>query len=164
MTLTEDITLLSRVSLFEGFPDEQLRLLAFGAKRLYLRGGEELFGEGALSDGGYVVISGQVDLLVHRNGRELVMASQLENSLIGETALIAENRRPVTALARTNCELIYIPRELFRRMLGEYPHLAEKLQERISRTVRIMIEQMETVETRLASNPGLSGATRENGF
>ena len=155
MTLTQDIELLSRVSLFEGFPDEQLRLLAFGSKRLFLRGGEELFREGTLSDGGYVVVTGQVDILVQRNGRELVMASQLENSLIGEMALIAPNRRIATALARTNAELIFIPRDLFKRMLSEYPHLAEQLHERISRSVRSMLKQMETVQTRLSEIPNL---------
>lgn len=157
MTLADDIALLSRVSLFEGFPEEQLRMLAFGSKRLFLRGGEELFAEGSLSNGGYIVVTGQIDLLVNRNGRELLLGSQLENSLIGETALIAQNRRPTSALARTNCELIHIPRELFRRMLEEYPNLANQLHERISRGVRVMLEQMEAVETRLKSNPGLSG-------
>lgn len=156
MTLAQDIELLARVSLFEGFPDEQLRLLAFGSKRIFLRGGEVVFREGALSDGGYVVVSGQVDILVERNGRELIMASQLENSLIGEMALITTNRRVATALARTNAELIFIPRDLFKRMLGEYPQLAEKLHERISRSVRAMLKQMEAVQTRLSGIPDLS--------
>jgi CRP-like cAMP-binding protein len=150
MTLSQDIELLSRVSLFEGFPDEQLRLLAFGSKRMFLRGGEIVFRDGAPSDGGYIVVSGQVDILVERNGRELILASQLENSLIGEVALITENRRVATALARTNCELIFIPRDLFKRMLSEYPHLAEHLHQRISVSVRAMLKEMEAVRTRLS--------------
>ena len=150
MTLSQDIELLSRVSLFEGFPDEQLRLLAFGSKRMFLRGGEILFREGAPSDGGYVVVNGQVDILAERNGRELILSSQLENSLIGEVALITENRRVATALARTNCELIFIPRDLFKRMLSEYPHLASQLHQRISVSVRAMLKEMEAVKTRLS--------------
>ena len=40
MTLADDIQLLSRVPLFDGFPEEQLRLLAFGSKRMFMRSGE----------------------------------------------------------------------------------------------------------------------------
>jgi len=150
MTLSHDIELLSRVSLFEGFPEEQLRLLAFGSKRLFLRAGEHLFRDGAPSDGGYIIVKGQIDIIAERNGREIILSSQLANSLIGEVALITENRRVASALARTNCELIFIPRELFKRMLSEYPHLAERLHERISVSVRSMLKEMEAVKTRLS--------------
>jgi len=156
MTLSQDIELLSQVSLFEGFPDEQLRLLAFGSKRLFLRGGEFLYRDGERSDGGYVIVTGQVDMLVERNKREIVLSSQLANSLIGEVALISENRRVASAIARTNCELIFIPRELFKRMLSEYPHLAERLHERISLSVRGMLKEMEAVRTRMSGIADLS--------
>lgn len=162
MSLDDDISRLSRVDLFEGFPVEQLRMLAFGSRRLFLRAGEKLFEVGSVSDGGYLIVSGQIDILADRNGREMVLSSQLENSLIGEMALITANRRPVTAMARTNCELLHVPRELFKRMLGEYPELAALVKSRIEQTVRQMLEDMQRVETRLQTIPDLSVATVSN--
>lgn len=156
MTLSDDINRLSSVRLFAGFPQEQLRLLAFGSKRLFLRAGEELFREGQLSDGGYLLVTGQIDVIIERGGREHILSSQLENSLIGEMALITPNRRAATAVARLNSELIHIPRELFKRMLSEYPQLAGLMHEQITRSVQIMLKQMSEVHQKLETIPNLS--------
>ena len=161
MTLNDDINRLSSVRLFAGFPQEQLRLLAFGSKRLFLRGGEMLYREGQVSDGGYVVISGQIDVVVERNGREHVLSSQLENSLIGEMALVIPNRRVAAAVARTNCELLHIPRELFKRMLSEYPELAGMMYQQINRSVQVLLQQMAGVHAKLQDIPDLAGSNHQ---
>ena len=156
MTLGDDINRFNCVALFAGFPEEPLRLLAFGSKRLFLRKGEYLFREGAPSDGGYLVVSGQVDIQVERNGRENILSSQLENSLIGEMALITANKRVASAVARNNCELIHIPRDVFKRMLNEYPELAQMMHSRILAEVQQMLSKMGRVQENLESIPPLS--------
>ncbi|MGB7335411.1 MAG: cyclic nucleotide-binding domain-containing protein [Salaquimonas sp.] len=156
MTLSDDINRLSCVQLFEGFPLEQLRMLAFGSKRLFLRAGEELYREGALSDGGYLVVSGQIDLVIFKQNREFVLSNQLENSLIGELALITPIKRNASAVARTNCELLHIPRELFKRMLDEYPELAQLIHGRIQISVQQLLKQMERVHVNLEKMPNLT--------
>ena len=156
MTLSEDISRLGAIPLFDGFSAEQLRLLAFGSKRIIFRTGEVLFEQNALSDGAYALLSGQVDLVIDADGHANTAASLFDGSLIGETALIAANRRIATAIARTNVEAIYIPRDLFRRMLSEYPELALLLHERISSSVRNLLSDMGNVQARLAQIPGLS--------
>lgn len=156
MTLSEDIDRLSRVQLFDGFPAEQLRLLAFGSRRLFFRAGEILFDADSLSDGGFVIFTGQVDLIVQKGKREAVLASYLENSLVGEMALITANRRFATAVARTNCEALHIPRELFTRMLSEYPDLAGRLHQRIAASVNHLLGEMAQVQGRMHSIPDLT--------
>ena len=161
MTLADDLELFSRVSLFGDFPAEQLRLIAFASKRRFHRAGEEIYREGQVSDGGYVIVSGQVDLVAGKGNRTVVLASFLQNGLIGELSLVTENRRIATAIARTNVELLFIPREAFRRMLSEYPQLAESLQRRIAANVRAMLSEMSAVETRLQQNAGFSAILPE---
>jgi len=155
MTLSDDIELLGRITLFEGFPVEQLRLLAFGSRRLFLRGGEVLFQEGDPSDGGYVVVKGQLDLTVMAGNREKVLSSQLAGSLVGEVALVTNNRRVTNAIARTNCELIFMPRELFLRMLREYPELAASMHQRLADAVRLMMKDMSEVHHKMETIPDL---------
>ena len=48
-------------------------------------------------------------------------------TLIGDAALLAETRRPATALAREPSSVLRIPRHLFQRVLGEYPDSAARL-------------------------------------
>ena len=150
MALSDDIELLGGITLFEGFPAEQLRLLAFGSRRLFLRGGEVLFQEGDASDGGYVIVKGQLDLTVMAGNREKVLSSQLAGSLVGEVALVTSNRRVTNAIARTNCELIFMPRELFLRMLREYPELAASMHQRLADAVRLMMKDMSEVHHKMA--------------
>jgi CRP-like cAMP-binding protein len=162
MTLSDDIDLLSRVSLFEGFPLEQLRMLAFGSKRQFFRGGEELYHQGDPSDGGYVVVSGQIDMVMQKKSREMILASYLRSSLIGEMALITRNSRVATAIARNNVEVLHIPRELFNRMLSEYPELAVDLHRKISRSVGFMLEDMGKVQKRMETIPDLAATGFDN--
>lgn len=162
MTLADDMDLFSRVPLFGDFPAEQLRLLAFGSKRRYLRPGEELYREGDVSEGGYVIAHGQIDLLITRGSRQYVMGTYLENGLIGEMSLVTDNRRIATAIARNHAEVLFIPREVFRRMLVEYPDLAEILHRKIAASVRTLLAEMGRIQERLERNPGFSQAPELN--
>lgn len=154
MSLDEDIKLFSHVELFQNFNGEQLRLLAFGAERQKYRDGDTVFHQGDLSNGGYVIISGQVDMVL--DGAEEIVDSLGTNSLIGELALISSNRRSASANAKGETELIFISRDLFRRMLGEYPELAGLLQQRIQRNVQSMLYKMSEVQTKMNKIENLS--------
>lgn len=154
MSLDEDIEFFSHVELFQGFSAEQLRLLAFGADRRNYRDGETVFHEGDLSNGGYVLLSGKIDLTIGDDNE--IIESLDKNALIGELALITSNRRSATAKANGGAQLIFISRELFRRMLGEYPELAGLLQNRIQRNVQSMLIKMTDVQAKLSKIQNLS--------
>lgn len=154
MSLDEDINLFSRVELFQNFNGEQLRLLAFGAERITFRDGDTVFHQGDLSNGGYVVVSGQIELKL--NDVEQIIDSLGINSLIGELALISSNRRSASAVVKGETELIFISRDLFRRMLGEYPELAGLLQQRIQRNVQSMLYKMTEIQTKMNKIENLS--------
>jgi CRP-like cAMP-binding protein len=139
MSLDGDIALLQRVPLFGDLPTEQLRLIAFGAVRLDLVAGQVLFRQAAKASCGYVVSSGKVELAVDEGKGKKVVASCEAGSLIGETALFIETKRPATATAATASQVIEIDRKLITRMLNEYPHIAvamrAKLADRLTATV-----------------------------
>lgn len=156
MSLEQDIKFFSRVELFQGFSEEQLRLLAFGAERKIFRDGEKIFHQNDLSNGGYVIISGQINLVLRNNNKENVIDSFSKNALIGEMALISSNRRAATAVAKGEAHLIFISRDLFRRMLTEFPELAVLLQERIQKNVQSMMLKMTSVQMKLNKIDNLS--------
>jgi CRP-like cAMP-binding protein len=162
MALSEDIELLSRVELFQGFSVDQLRLIAFGAEHEQCPPGHLLYREGDESDGGYVVARGQIDLAVRRDDRQVLLDSCMAGSLVGEVALITANRRVSDAVARVDSEVVHIPRALFHRMLREYPDAAVLLHKRIAQTVRRMMTEMDKVHDRLSSIPALA-AGRDGG-
>ena len=160
MALDDDIALLAKVDMFREFPREQLRLLAFGTEREFMAEGTDLFRDGAEAEGGYVVAAGRVDLIAYRDNRQIVLHSLYEGDLIGAMALIAPRPHIGHAVARTDSEVLFISRNLFRRMLKAYPETAAHLAVYIGEHARRMAEQMERVRRRMEKIPDLAPARR----
>lgn len=148
MSLESDIAVLRQVPLFADLTADQLRLLAFGAEHRRLKSGETLFRVAARADEGFVIVSGEITLKAGPPGAEVPVAGFGPGALLGELALITETRRAATALADGSCDLIRIPRTLFRRMLEEYPDLAVILHERISDQLARMMQDITALEHR----------------
>ncbi|WP_244486805.1 cyclic nucleotide-binding domain-containing protein [Aureimonas sp. Leaf324] len=138
MSLESDMELLGGVSLFQDLTRDQLRLLAFGAEHRHLRSGEILFRAEARADAGFIVASGTVNLVDGEGDARRVVETAGPGSLLGEMALMADTRRPATAVTATDCDFIRISRPLFRRMLQEYPEIAAMLHARIAGELEAM--------------------------
>ncbi len=125
MSLASDMAVLRRVPFFEKLGDDQLRLLAFGGENTRFNSGDTLFGAGEETEGGLVILSGQVLLTTPKgddDGERLKVGS-----LIGKRALLAPTKRRNTATAVSSVEIMTIRRTLFLRMLREYPDTASAL-------------------------------------
>lgn len=147
MSLDSDIKLMGCIKLFEGFESEQLRLLAFGSETLVIEDGEDLFLQDAQSDGGYVIVEGRIDLV---SGPDDTVVKQFgAGALLGELALITDTKHPATARAKRRTQVLKISRALFRRMLGEYPHLVELLQQRIANSVKEFMDRLSYVSNQM---------------
>jgi CRP-like cAMP-binding protein len=148
MSLESDIAVLREVPLFADLTDDQLRLLAFGAEHRRLREGEVLFRAAARADAGFVIARGDVALQKGAAGREQTVGRFGPGTLIGELALITETRRPVNAVAVTDCDLIRITRTLFHRMLAEYPEIALALHAKLADQLAQMTADILSLEER----------------
>jgi len=151
MALDDDIRILGTVGLFESFTPEQLRLLAFGAERLVLRAGRELFREGQSADCAYIVVSGNITLFHDADEGRISIRPVGPGAMLGEMALIAQTSRLTGAVAEAETEVIRISRSIFRRILEEYPEVAASLHGHISRNLLDLISQIEQVAPRLGN-------------
>lgn len=148
MALDDDIRILGSVSLFETLLPEQLRLLAFGAERLVLRAGRELFREGQSADCAYIVVSGSISLFRETEEGRITIRSVGSGAMLGEMALIAQTSRLTGAAAEAETEVIRISRSIFRRILEEYPEVAASLHAHISKNLIDLISQIEKIGPR----------------
>ena len=147
MSLDSDIRLLSKVRLFADFNPDHLRLLAFGAEARTLGLGTRLYRQGTYSDGGYVIVRGEINLV--SGAQDDIVSVHGPASLIGEMALISDTEHAATAIATEHTEVLKISRPLFRRMLEEYPELASLLIERIGESVQEFVKQLEIIAAKL---------------
>lgn len=147
MALDDDIRILSAVGLFEGFTQEQLRLLAFGAETTALGAGKKLYLEDDIADSAYVVVTGGF-VLYREGGERLVVGHAGPGAIMGELALIADTRRLTSASAEVDSQVLRLNRQMFRRILEEYPQVAVQLHQRISAELQAFLHRIEGLAPR----------------
>jgi CRP-like cAMP-binding protein len=146
MALEDDVRNLARNPTFGVLEPEALRLMAFSAETRILRAGDILFRRDDPSDGGLVVLTGSIALEVSGDGRTADIIRP--PALIGDIALITQTRRPVTAIAREPSSVLKISRQLFHRVMREYPASAERLRRSLTEKLRQFGQELEAVRQR----------------
>ena len=151
MSLNDDIALLSIVPLFCEISEDKLRLIAFGAEHRRVAAGQQLFRQGAAADCGFAVASGRFTLVqTGRNGHAVSTEAAERGTLLSELALISMVDRKFTATADIDSDVIRINRPLFRRMLEEYPEVAQIVQARLRENLGTLVRRTAAMQSRFA--------------
>jgi CRP-like cAMP-binding protein len=131
MGLEDDIRKLARIPAFAAIEPEALRLIAFSAETRILRAGDVLFRRDEMSNDGFVVLAGSIAMDASGDGAVTARIVR-PPGLIGDLALLTQTRRPATAIAREPSTVLRISRQLFHRVLREFPDSAERLRQSLS--------------------------------
>ena len=143
MGLDDDIAILAGAPLFGLMGRDALRLLTFAAERRSLGRGDLLFARGEAADGGFVVMSGTIELAPRRPGGEPVTAGR--SALIGQLALFLRGERPADARATAPSEVMRITPTLMRRVLEEFPDAAAAIQDTLAEDLAGLTQGLERV-------------------
>jgi CRP-like cAMP-binding protein len=111
-----------------------------------------LFTAGEAADGAYIVQRGSFVLRPERAGEPEIVAGP--GTLLGESALLAETRRPATAIAREGSTVMRISRAMFLKMLEGYPDAAHRLRDVIAARADQWARDIENVRAALAPGKG----------
>jgi CRP-like cAMP-binding protein len=154
-TIEDDISFLDRISIFHQLGGAALRILAIGAEGHELPSGQALFTAGEAADCAYVVQRGSLSLSSGRAGDTEVVAGP--GTLLGESALLIETKRPATARAREDSAVLRISRSMFLRMLDGYPDAAQRLRGLFAARADQWASEMENVRAVLADGGDSDG-------
>lgn len=127
MSLAQDIAILRQIPLLADFQEDQLRLLAFSAEGMNYSRGQRLFEQGERAEAGLVITEGLVSLQTKGADGFEEVEQVGSGTLLGESALLTESTRPCRAQVVEPVRIIRIRRALFKRMIQEYPELAQRL-------------------------------------
>lgn len=146
MALDDTIATLARAPLIGLLERDALRLLAFSAETRRLRTNEVLFKEGERSDGGYVVLEGELGV-VRKDSETVALAGP--GSVVGQIALFVRLHRPSSAVARRETAVLRVSPTLMRRVLEEFPAAAESVRDAVADDLDDLTGQLETVRKML---------------
>ena len=138
MSLAEEVELLRNIPLFAKIEPAKLKLLAFTSERMTFQAGDTVVRQGDAGDAAYIIVSGSADITVQTDGTELKVAEVGRNDIIGEIAILCDVPRTATVTATGELVTLKISKELFFRMIKEFPEISiqvmRELAERLDRT------------------------------
>ncbi len=130
--------MLRQHALFKTLTDDQLDSLLPRGRIVHFGQGENLIQQGAAGDSMFILVSGEADVIVERNGKPTQVANLRSGDCFGEMSLLTGERRSATVAATRDCEVVEIGKAILARSLKENPELLDQLGSLLAR------RQMET--------------------
>ncbi|MGI8549968.1 MAG: DUF5995 family protein [Dehalococcoidia bacterium] len=153
LSIIEKVLSLKHIDLFVNIPAEDLAVIARAAQERRFRSGHRLIEEGEPGDALYVILDGQVDVVVRGGARILQVGP---GAVLGEMGLLLDAPCSATCIAQSNGRALRIRRSDFQVYLVNFPGIAisllRVLAERIRQTDAV-IEQRALPSVAVALSP-----------
>jgi CRP-like cAMP-binding protein len=151
VSLREEVDLLQRIPLFANVEASKLKLLAFTSERIAFEAGHVLFRQGDPGDAAYIVIEGEAEVLVDGSTGPVLVALLGRNALVGETAILCDVPRTATIKARQRLVCLRISKDLFLRLINEFPQIAVAVVRELASRVEAGNEKLRTALAEIAT-------------
>ncbi|MDH3345790.1 MAG: Crp/Fnr family transcriptional regulator [Kiritimatiellaceae bacterium] len=117
---TDPLEQIFNAKFFNGLSKTACEKLAKLSRRKTVEKRDILFMEGSTGNAVYLLVSGSIQLVkTNLDGKETVIKTVKQGELFAEVILFEKPRYPVTAIARSNVEVIELPRSGFLSLLNE---------------------------------------------
>jgi small-conductance mechanosensitive channel/CRP-like cAMP-binding protein len=119
--------MLRQHSLFKSLTDIQLDALLPRGRVVHFGRGEKLIQQGEHGDSMFILVSGEANVIVERNGNPTHVASLSGGDCFGEMSLLTGEKRSATIVANHDCEVVEIGKSVLAHSLKENPQLLTQL-------------------------------------
>lgn len=100
------------------------------------RDGQIIVQQGSVGDCMYVILKGEVEVLVEKKGKQVCLATLGEKDIFGEMAIAEKEVRSATIRALGDVRVLTVDKKTFLRRIHEDPSLALRVVETMSRRIR----------------------------
>jgi len=119
--------ILRQQPLFKTLSDDQLDALLPRGRLVHFGRGEKLIQQGDEGESMFILVAGEANVVVERNGHPTHVASLRSGDCFGEMSLLTGAQRSATILAHKDCEVVEIGKPVLAHSLKEHPELLAKL-------------------------------------
>jgi CRP/FNR family transcriptional regulator, cyclic AMP receptor protein len=132
MSLKQEFELLRRVPIFTEIEPAKLKLLAFMSERVAFDPGKLLMGQGDPADAAYLIIEGHAEVIAETPAGPVILATVGANEIVGEMGILCNAPRNATVRAKDRLVALRISKELFMRMVREFPNIAVSIMQELA--------------------------------
>ena len=154
MSLNDAVRVLQEMPLFRNIDLKRLRVVAMMGDQQTYRAGERLFEQGDEGDAAFIVLDGEVDVLVPAEGGEQSVAVLGKGEIFGELAVICDQTRSTAIAARSDLEVLRLGRDEVMNLMREFPDISLEM-------VRLLGKRLANTTQELSqARAGLAAAER----
>ncbi len=150
MSLNEEVDVLRNIPMFSNIEPSKLKLLAFTSERLTFQKGQLVCEQGDMDDSMYVIVGGDVDVIVNLPTGPLTVASMRKNDFFGDLALLCDVPRTATIQATSELTTLRISKDLFYRLATEFPQMAIEMMRVIAQRLVKTTSDLQQTQKELA--------------
>lgn len=147
MSLKEVVAVMSDTSLFCKIDPKRLKMFAMLGDTLSFRAGERLFEQGDEGDAAYVILEGEVEVLLTVDGHEVSVATLGAKQIFGEMAVLCDQPRSTAIAAKTELRVLRIDRKSLHDMMREFPDISFEF-------IKVLAGRLESTSRQLAEARG----------
>ncbi len=136
MSLNRAVQVLQEMPLFRNLDLKRLRVVAMMGESQAYRAKERLFEKGDEGDAAFIIIDGEVEVLVPVDGGEQSVAVLGKGEIFGELAVICDQTRSSAIAARSELETLRLDRNVVMNLMREFPDISVEM-------VRILGDRLE---------------------
>ena len=140
ISTVERVLILQEIPIFANLIPEDLERIAIIAREQWHPAGDVIGRKGEESDVMFVIVSGQVQIVIDSDGREQVLAERGPGEIIGEMAIIDPAPRSAGMVSKSELRVLAIEGEAFKTILRERPEVSLAVMQIISHRLREMME------------------------
>ena len=119
--------ILKNQELFAPLTEDQQRRLIAGAHVLRFGRGERIITQDDEGHSMFMVLAGEVDVVVHAKGKDLPVAKLKAGDAFGEMCLLTGEKRTANVVAHGDCDVWEIHRDVIAPLLQENPEFTHRL-------------------------------------
>lgn len=142
MSLNEEVELLRHIPMFANIEPSKLKLLAFTSERLTFRAGQDLCTQGDTGDAAFIIIEGSADVLINTPAGVTSVTTVGKNDVVGEIAILCDVPRTATVRALEDVVALRISKELFFRLVREFPNMAVEIMRELAASLARTTSQL----------------------
>jgi HEAT repeat protein len=142
LSLMERILFLKRVPLFANLSPGDIKQVAALAQEESFPDGVRIVEEGEIGDVMFIIISGEVRILMTQRQKEVELARRKAGEYVGEMALISQEPRMATVSAVGNVRALCIDQKSFESLLRDRPDVSLAV-------IQILCERLKETSTKL---------------